>query len=413
VTSPDGIRPASPVRVTGLGCVSAAGRDVAATLASFRAGTRNPGRTTLFESPITAPVFEVRDLPREYLLPGRRTLGLALMAVDMALADAGLAAGASEARQAPASTAPGFGGARVGVCLGTTVASQLNDLEFYKSWRGIGKADLATVDRYLDGDLAGHIARKFGARGPALNVVNACSSGSDAIGVALSWLRAGLCDVAVAGGADELNRIPFDGFHSLGIMSPDPCAPFDRGRRGLNLGEGAGVIILETTAHAHARGLAAGPLLAGYGSGADAHHLTAPHPEGVGLKASIERALAESGAGPGEIAFVNAHGTATGDNDRVEGRLLAGMFGPGLRFLSTKGFTGHTLGAAGGLEAVFTVLGLREGWIPASAGFREPDPEIGAAPVSGVTEVRGRYALSTSLAFGGNNAALVFGRGAP
>jgi 3-oxoacyl-(acyl-carrier-protein) synthase len=390
------VKPASPVLVTGLGCVSAAGRGIAETKLSFKSGARRPSRVTLFESPIEAPVFEVRDLPREYLFPGRRTLGLALCAVDMALADAGLASG--------------FGGARAAVCLGTTVASQLNDLEFYRSWRETGKADLSSVERYLDGDLAGHVARKYGARGPALNVVNACSSGTDAIGVALSWLRGGLCDIAIAGGADELNRIPLDGFQTLGIMSFSPCAPFDRGRRGLNLGEGAGVMVLETAAHAKARGLSAGPVVAGYGSGADAHHLTAPHPEGIGLRASITRALAEAGIGPERIAFVNAHGTATADNDRVEGRLLAAMFGPGVRFLSTKGFTGHTLGAAGGLEAVFTVLGLREGWIPASAGFRDPDPEAGVPPVNAVTTVAGEYALSTSLAFGGNNAALVFGR---
>jgi len=290
------------------------------------------------------------------------------------------------------------------------VASQLNDLEFYRSWRGTGKADLAPIDRYLDGDLAGHVARKYGARGPALNVVNACSSGSDAIGVALSWLRNGLCDIAIAGGADELSRIPYLGFHSLGIMSPEPCSPFDRGRRGLNLGEGSGVLVLETRESACNRGRKTPVFLAGYGSGADAHHLTAPHPEAVGLRASIDRALAEAGIAPGEIDFVNAHGTATTDNDRVEGRLLAGIFGGNARFLSTKGHTGHTLGAAGGLEAVFTVLGLREGWIPASAGFKESDPDIGASPVTGITGVAGRYALSTSLAFGGNNAALVFGK---
>jgi 3-oxoacyl-(acyl-carrier-protein) synthase len=385
-----------PVRVTGLGCVSAAGRDVAETLASFKSGVRNPSPVTLFESPITAPVFEVRDLPRQYLFPGRRTLGLALMAVDMALADAGLNSG--------------FGGARAAVCLGTTVASQLNDLEFYRQWRETSMTGLESVERYLDGDLAGHVARRYGAKGPALNVVNACSSGSDAIGVALSWLRCGLCDVAIAGGADELNRIPLDGFHSLGIMSLGACAPFDRGRRGLNLGEGAGVLVLETPAHAEARGLPAGPVLEGYGSGADAHHLTAPHPDGIGLKASIARALHEAGIGPEEIAFVNAHGTATPDNDAVEGRLLAGVFGTGVRFLSTKGYTGHTLGAAGGLEAVFTVLGLREGWIPASAGFRDPDPDAGVPPVGAVTSIAGSHAMSTSLAFGGNNAALVFGR---
>jgi 3-oxoacyl-(acyl-carrier-protein) synthase len=214
----------------------------------------------------------------------------------------------------------------------------------------------------------------------------------------------------IAGGADEMNRIPFCGFASLGVVSPELCAPFDRGRRGLNLGEGAGVVILESSRHARERAARTDLGVAGYGSGADAHHLTAPHPEGVGLKASVARALEEAGAGARDVAFVNAHGTATQDNDRVEGRALADILGREAKIISTKGYTGHTLGAAGGIEAVLAAAGLREGWIPASAGFTEADEDAGIVPLRETTAVSGRFALSTSLAFGGTNAALVISR---
>ncbi len=317
------------------------------------------------------------------------------MALDEALNDARL------------SELSGF---RVGVCIGTSVASQLNDLSFYRAYRETGNAPLTAVDRFLASNLADYIASKTGARGPRLTVVNACSSGTDAIGVALSWLKGDLCDIAIAGGADELNYIPYCGFNSLGIVNPGLCAPFDRDRKGLNLGEGAGILILETRETARKRGVSSEVVLAGYGCSSDAYHLTAPSPEGVGLRAAVKSALAEACADPGEVAFVNAHGTGTRDNDLVEGKVLEDFFGRDLVMLSTKGFTGHTLGAAGGLEAAFTVAGLRLGWVPASAGFSTRDEAIPLEPVRKRTSISGRWAVSTSLAFGGNNAVLVFGR---
>jgi 3-oxoacyl-(acyl-carrier-protein) synthase len=148
----------------------------------------------------------------------------------------------------------------------------------------------------------------------------------------------------------------------------------------------------------------------GYGSYADAYHLTAPHPEGEGLERAIEAALRQAGVGKDQVAFVNAHGTSTPDNDKVEGRTLRRLFGDDVVVLSTKGYTGHTLGAAGGIEAVFAAAALREGWIPPSAGFSSVDGEIGLVPNTKRSSVSGDYALSTSLAFGGNNAALLVGR---
>jgi 3-oxoacyl-(acyl-carrier-protein) synthase len=384
------------VLISGMGTISAAGVDLPSALGSMAGGLRNGSSVSLFSTTLKYPVFEVPEVPGEYRVEGGRTLSLALCAAHEALRDAGLEGG-------------GLSGLRVGVCMGTTVASQLNDIGFYRVFRETGSAPMAPVDRYLKGDLARSMARRIGAGGPFLTVVNACSSGADAIGVALCWLRGGLCDIALAGGADEMNLVPLCGFGSLGIVSPELCAPFDRDRKGLSLGEGAGVLVLETAGSAKGRGRDSVLGLLGYGSSADAYHLTAPRPDGAGLKRAIERALGEAALETSDVGFVNAHGTATRDNDRVEGKVLAGMFGPHLKMLSTKGYTGHALGAAGGIEAVHTAAGLREGWIPGSAGFRTPDGETGISPVAVRSNVEGRYALSTSLAFGGNNAALLVG----
>jgi len=344
---------------------------------------------------LSYPVFEVKDFHRTAPDDETRTMSLALCAVEEALLDAGLDSELS--------------GVRVGVCLGTTVGSQLNDLDFYLKYRRKESVSMRSVDRYLKGNLAEGVRRAIRARGPSVTVVNACSSGADAIGVALSWLRSGVCDVALAGGADELNPVALCGFGSLGILSDSTCAPFDRDRKGLNLGEGAGVFVLESEENSRKRGKEPRLRLAGYGSAADAYHLTAPRPDGSGLVASLRRAMSEANVFPGGVSFVNAHGTGTEDNDKVEGAVLKSIFGKDVRFLSTKGFTGHTLGAAGGLEAAFTAAALREGWIPPSAGFVNEDDEIGMSPVRQQTSIARRFAISTSLAFGGNNAALVIG----
>ncbi|MFW5982612.1 MAG: beta-ketoacyl-[acyl-carrier-protein] synthase family protein [Candidatus Brocadiia bacterium] len=324
-----------------------------------------------------------------------RTAALALEAGQQALAKAGNPEDAEDVT--------------IGVCMGSTVAVQLNDMEFYQSYRASGRPPMEPVHSFLEGNLSSVVADVLRCDGPRSTVVNACSSGADAIGMAVEWLRAGLCDAVLAGGADELSRVPLSGFYSLGIMSDSPCRPFDARRDGLNLGEGAGVLVLESARSARSRGLEPELVLAGYGCAADAHHLTAPHPEGRGLRKAITVALEEAGVVAEDISFVNAHGTATPDNDRIEGEVLADIFGSRLLYLSTKGYTGHTLGAAGGLEAAFTALALREGWLPKNRGSETPDPQIPLAPLSTKTDIGpGRKAaVSTSLAFGGNNAALV------
>src|ERR1700722_338915 len=385
----------SPVWIAGIGAISGAGAGVSETLANFREGSRKPADTLPFQTDISCPSFQVSaELPA---LPGRcnnsRSLRLAMFAVREAMAEAGFDRFSSDIQ--------------VGVCIGTTVASQLNNIPFYDEFRQTMHPPLDAVYDYLNANLAQAVARLTGAVGPRMTVVNACSSGTDAIGIAAQWINAGLCDLAIAGGADEINRVAMAGFWSLGVTSSQPCVPFDRDRSGLNLGEGAGVLVLESDSHSRRRGKDHSFQIAGFGAACDAHHLTAPHPEGRGLDAAIRTALSQAAIEPSQIAFINAHGTATADNDRAEGKVFHYLFGPGVQFLSTKGYTGHTLGSAGGLEAAFSVLGLREHWIPASAGFENQADDIPVAPVNRRTEIHGEYAMSTSLAFGGNNSALV------
>jgi len=380
--------------ISGFGIISACGNNISETISNFSSKKRNCGKLTLFNSNIECPVFEVKNFNSSS--KNMRSLNLAFEAIKQALAESRLL----EYKDS----------LRIGVSLGTTVASQLNDIDFYRNYKLKGEAPLDSVNRYLKGNLADAISRHFGFKGPRCTIVNACSSGTDAIGVGLSWLKADFCDAVICGGADELNLVPLAGFNSLGVVSNELCKPFDKNRKGLNLGEGAGIIIIEKEEICKKRGFSPDLFLNGYGLACDAYHLTAPRPDGSGLKKAIEKALTEAKIKPSEVSFVNAHGTATRDNDKTEGNVLKEIFGKDIKFLSTKGFTGHTLGAAGGIEAVFTALNLKLGWIPASAGFDEFDEEIGIAPVTDKTEIKGKYAISTSLAFGGNNSALVISR---
>lgn len=382
--------------VTGLGLISAAGKNAQETLATLESGRRNAGPVSLFTSEIQSPVFEVKNFSRNYLSPKLRTQNLCLAALEDAVENAGLKGKLQ--------------GKRVGIALGTTVGSILNDVEFYREFREKGSASMEMVNLYLQGNIAACSHAFLKTEGLSLTVVNACASGADAIGAAMSWLRAGLCDVALAGGADEMNRVPLCGFHSLGILSDSLCLPFDRDRKGLNLGEGAGVLVLEEETAAKKRGGKIRAITRGYGTSNDAYHLTSPDPEGQGLERSISSALRDAGLIASDISFINAHGTATRENDFVEGMVLHRLFQGRVPFISTKGHTGHTLGAAGALEAGFTILALENGWIPASAGFQNQDPDIATVPASEKTPIQGRFGLSTSLGFGGCDAALIFER---
>jgi 3-oxoacyl-[acyl-carrier-protein] synthase II len=389
----------SAVPISGMGCLTAAGSNLSENLASLFAGRRcpSPSRRVRSSHAVRYPVFEVPShvLPPAYAKEheGFRSAGFALVAAREALADAGLDPESLRDK-------------RVGVCIGTTVGSAMNDEEFYRALRSGRQPGMAPITAYLRANPSSVVRREFSLCGPCQTVTTACSSGTVAIGEAAAWIRAGVCDIALAGGADGLCRVVYNGFISLLITDDKPVRPFDEARKGLNLGEGAGVVVLESSASLEARGGEAKGHLRGYGNACDAHHVSAPHPDGVGLRQSISDALGQAGIEASELAFINAHGTGTPDNDRVEGRLYP-EFLPGVPFLSTKGLTGHTLGAAGAIEAVLSLACLRERRLPASLGFERRDPEFPGVPTREAASIEGSYALSTSLAFGGNNAAVV------
>lgn len=387
----------APVAITGMGCICAAGNNLNDSMAALFSGKRAPVPPVNFTSnhPINYPVFEVQNftVPADLL----RTSALGLHAAQEALADAGL-------------DQEFLNRIRVGVCVGTTVGCAISNEVFCREYRSVTAPGMAPLERVLRSNPAAVIAREFGFSGPCQTIVNACSSGTDAVGLAASWIRSGICDVALAGGADELGRITYIGFIALLISDESPCKPFDINRKGLNLGEAGAMMVLESEQVRIMRSKKARSFVLGYGSACDAYHLTAPRPDGAGLKAAIAEALNCSNTDPATIAFVNAHGTGTPDNDRVETRVLAEVL-PGIPFLSTKGYTGHTLGAAGAIEAVFTAACLQRGEIPANAGFATPDPELAGSPVTRNTPFSGTVALSESLAFGGNNSVIILGKG--
>ncbi len=404
----------SPVAVTGMGCMAGGGTDSESLWANLVRGSVNcrPVPGYLFETILDYPVFaapadcfsERASVLTAGTSPGfrqesvSRTVLLACSAAAEALAQAGVSVDYLRS-------------VRVGIVLGTTVGCTFHNEEYYAAWRNGLEPDLDPVRFYLAGNVASALHRILGTSGPSAVITNACASGTDAIGVARNWLATGQCDIAIAGGADELSRVAYNGFVSLMLADKEPCRPFSRDRKGLNLGEGAGVVVLEREETSGRRQCRPLGWVRGYGCAADAWHPTAPHPEGRGLKAALRQALRDCG-NPEEIpALINAHGTGTKANDLAETAALAEIFG-GLEkppVVSTKGITGHTLGAAGGLEAIFTLMALRAGHTPGSVGCLEADPEL-SLPVLTQNDQRqltGTWGISQSLAFGGGNSVLV------
>lgn len=387
------------VKISGMGCICAPGRNLNEAVAHLYRGERNPAtpRRILAELETPYPVFEIDSDLNGFPEETTRTTRLTISAFKEALTMAGLSKDSLKPY-------------RVGVCLGTTVGCTLNNEPFYRDYR-VGKfPGLEAINRYLDNNPAQYISRNYQFKGPVATIANACSSGTDAIGLAKLWLENDLCDIAIAGGADELSRITYLGFISLLISSGSACRPFDRNRDGLNLGEGAGILILEKEDVIRKRGGKAIADLLGYGTFADAFHPTAPHPEGLGLKRAIRFALKEAGCSADRIGFVNAHGTSTSNNDKVEGSVIAELFGKDTPVVSTKAYTGHTLGAAGAIEAIFTIQALLDQKLPKTAGFDQPDPECAIVPTQDNMAIEADIGLSNSLAFGGNNSTLIFGR---
>ncbi|MCE9609513.1 MAG: beta-ketoacyl-[acyl-carrier-protein] synthase family protein [Chthoniobacter sp.] len=239
-------------------------------------------------------------------------------------------------------------------------------------------------------------------------IANACASGTNAVGHAFRLVRAGLHQRVLCGGYDALSEMVFVGFDSLQASTPEKIRPFDKNRTGLVLGEGAAVLALEEMESARARGVAILAEVTGYGISTDNHHLTQPHPSGIGPRQAMERALADARRAPGEVDYINAHGTATAFNDGTEGTAIAQIFGDRVPVSSTKSMMGHALGAAGAIEAVFSVLALRGQFLPPNINYAEPDPAWTLDIVANTARAaRVRCVVSNSFGFGGTNASLV------
>ena len=297
---------------------------------------------------------------------------------------------------------------RVAVVLGTSTASIGATEEAYARLtpEGAFPPDLDRPIVHTVHSLGHYVQHATGLRGPCVTVATACSSSAKVFAQAARLVGAGVVDAALVGGVDTLCGSVLFGFNSLGLVSSTPCRPFDAGRDGLSLGEAGGFAIVEHVGPDHP-----GLRLCGHGESSDAHHMSTPHPEGLGARMAMQAALSRAGIDAADVGYLNLHGTATPANDTVEARAVAALFPDSLHAGSTKGWTGHTLGAAGIVESVFALIALEDGLLPGTLNSTTPDPGCGAQirfdnAQSGTL----RYAMNNSFGFGGNNCSLVFGR---
>ena len=380
--------------VTGLGAVTGFGRGAERLWTALVEGRRAMRPEPALEAAglHVGPVALVPELP---LSAPSRAAELARWAAAEALADAGATAR----------------GDRLAVACGTTLGG-------LGSWLPLVRADqapdpagapIAAPTGWSYAGPAQAVAAAIGATGPLTVPSVACASGNVALGTALDLLRTGCVDAVVAGGVDALHDFVLAGFGCLKALDPAPCRPFDRTRRGLNLGEAACFLVLESEAHARARGARVRAWLEGAGVAADAVHMTGPDKQGRGAARAMQAALADAGRRPDEVGFVSAHGTATQFNDLMESKALALVFGARVPPVnSIKSALGHTLGAAAALEALACVRTLETGLVPPTPGLDELDPEIALDVVRGAARrVSPRVVLSTASGFGGTNAAVV------
>ena len=293
--------------------------------------------------------------------------------------------------------------------VGTTSGGMSFGEQYYRALQQprSGKQMPAWIANYPPQKPAVDALEACGLTSPCQIIANACASGTNAIGHAFECIRSGRYHRVLTGGYDAISELVFVGFDSLQAATPEKCRPFDGARSGLVLGEGAALLALENFAEAKARGAEILAEISGYGISTDNHHLTQPHPSGIGPRQAMERALQSAGLDREDIGYINAHGTATPLNDATEGRAIADLFGR-VPLSSTKGMMGHSLGAAGAIEAVFTIIALRDGFLPANINFRVSDLGLDLDIVANlVRPTTVRAALSNSFGFGGTNASIV------
>ena len=303
-----------------------------------------------------------------------------------------------------------YGAQRIGVFIGTSTAGILQTELAYRRRdpaTGALPADFIYGTTHNTFSVADFTRHYFGLTGPAVVVSSACSSSAKVFSSARRMMAAGLIDAAVVGGVDTLCLTTLYGFNSLGLISEQACRPFDAQRNGISIGEAAAFALLE---HPQDNLSADAVLLLGIGESSDAYHMSSPHPEGLGARMAMQDALKMAGLKPAEIDYINLHGTATQSNDAAEGKAVAAIFGSATPCSSTKGATGHTLGAAGGVEAVICALALQHGLLPAGLNTRQLDPALDLDYVLDNREQPVARALSNSFGFGGTNCSLIFGR---
>lgn len=395
--------------VTGKGIVSAIGLNSAQVLKSLQQG--RSGIATMKHLPSVhkeLPVGEV-DLSAGQMkaLAGvpasetaSRTTLMGIMAVKQALTEAGITAGSHSSGTMP----------RVVLISGTTVGGMdLTEANFDKLESG---DDCDFFREHDCGSCTRHIANHFGLFYDVTTISTACSSAANAMMLGARLIKAGKADIVVAGGTEALSRFHLNGFNSLMILDHEQCRPFDATRTGLNLGEGAAFVVLESEESALRRGAAVQAYLTGYGNACDAFHQTASSPDGEGAFLAMTAALDTAGITPDDVSYVNAHGTGTPNNDQSESAALTRVFGANMPPVSsTKSFTGHATSAAGAIEAVICLLAMQHGFIPANLGWSHPMPD-GITPCMGKSGVVLDHVLCNSFGFGGNDTALLFSRNA-
>lgn len=405
------------VVVTGIGCVSPIGNDLDATWDAILQGKSGAGEITQQDKSLFSVQFacEVKNYdPTPYMdvkdiRHTDRFVHMAIGASKMAVRQAGLLPGTFVPERAGAIYGSGIGG----------IKSIEEQYERFKQ-KGVRRVSPFTIPYLMINDAAGQLAIDLGLKGPNYATVSACASSTHGIGLAMRHIQWGEADVMLAGGAEaSISILGISAFINMGALSSrndDPATasrPFDKDRDGFVMGEGAATLVLEEYEHAKAR---KAPILAellGYGFTDDAYHITAPEESGDGAARGIALAISDSGLKPEDIDYVNAHGTSTPFNDRTETRALKRVFGAGMDKVSvssTKGHTGHLLGAAGALEAVITVKSIIEGVVPPTINYHTPDPECDIDVTPNHPKKRNiRYALTNNLGFGGHNATLCLG----
>ncbi|MGH8549893.1 MAG: beta-ketoacyl-ACP synthase [Methylococcales bacterium] len=359
------------------------------------------GALSLFPLPFTTPVGEFREaLPQirpELKHYDCRNARLALAAVDFP--EDGLRDAILTARER-------YGPERVGVVIGTSTSGLLETESAYETLlkENAMPEDFYFLTRHAYQATPRFLQIELELEGPCYAVSTACSSGAKAIAAGQRLIRNGICDAVLTGGVDTLCRLTLRGFHSLELISESHCQPMDKNRKGINIGEGAGLLLLEKI---DSRQESNFQVLA-VGESSDAYHMSSPHPDGLGALRAMQNALQIAGLRPDAIDYLNLHATATEVNDRVEAKAVSRIFGDRLPVSGTKGITGHTLGAAGALECVISLLALEHGFVPGTSGLRGLDPECRCNVVWEPFPERGlRTVMSNSFGFGGNNASVI------